>query len=218
VIDGWEVLVKNMALSEKAELICPPEYAYGEQGVPPYVPPSETVHFRVELLDIGRLVEDKADVVDVVEDEEEEEEEEENFWNKDELELRERGRCQGFTWEASGSGREVLVRVPLADDVRVKSINVDITSTSVKCRIGDEVIVEGTLFAPVLTDDSFWDLEKRGKKAFLLITLGKLDSSRRWDSLLEGGDPGSPSDAAPEVEVMNMDEVLAEIRGAKSAT
>mmetsp|Transcript_89486 Transcript_89486/g.213846 ORF Transcript_89486/g.213846 Transcript_89486/m.213846 type:complete len:203 (-) Transcript_89486:79-687(-) len=151
-------------------------------------------------------------------EEEEEEEEEENFWNKDELELRERGRCQGFTWEASGSGREVLVRVPLADDVRVKSINVDITSTSVKCRIGDEVIVEGTLFAPVLTDDSFWDLEKRGKKAFLLITLGKLDSSRRWDSLLEGGDPGSPSDAAPEVEVMNMDEVLAEIRGAKSAT
>lgn len=30
----------------------------------------------------------------------------------------------------------------------------------------------GTLFAPVLTDDSFWDLEKRGKKALLELFLG----------------------------------------------
>lgn len=35
-----------MALKEKAELICPPQYAYGDDGVPPYVPPSETQRNR----------------------------------------------------------------------------------------------------------------------------------------------------------------------------
>jgi len=29
VIDGWEILISTMALKEKAELTCPPQYAYG---------------------------------------------------------------------------------------------------------------------------------------------------------------------------------------------
>ena len=92
-----------MALKEKAELICPPQYAYGDDGVPPYVPPSETVSFTVELLDIGRPMAPEAPVVEV-----EEASEDANFWDQEEQ--RERGRGADYTWEASGSGREILLR------------------------------------------------------------------------------------------------------------
>lgn len=40
-----------MKKGEKALLICSHEYAYGEQGSPPKIPPKATLHFEVELLD-----------------------------------------------------------------------------------------------------------------------------------------------------------------------
>lgn len=212
VIDGWEALIPTMALQEKAELVCPPEYAYGEEGVEGIIPPNETLTFRVELLDIGRPMEDEKDedVVDVGSDAEEDEEEA-NFWDKEEQ--RESGRGAAFTWEASGSGKEILIRIPLDDDVRVKQIKFNVTSTSLMCKIADKVIVDGTLFAQVLTDDSFWDFEKRDGKAYLLITLGKTDPSIKWDSVLEGGD----MPAADSVEVLGGDEAVQAVAGAKKA-
>lgn len=79
VIDAWEILISTMALKEKAEFICPPQYAYGADGVPPYVPPEETVTFTVDLLDIGRPQSVEEPVVDVAE----EDDEDMNFWDKD---------------------------------------------------------------------------------------------------------------------------------------
>ena len=34
----------------KALIVCPSEYAYGEQGHPPAIPPNSTLKFEVELL------------------------------------------------------------------------------------------------------------------------------------------------------------------------
>ncbi|CAE7606733.1 Fkbp12 [Symbiodinium pilosum] len=214
VIDGWEALIPTMALEEKAELVCPPEYAYGEEGVEGIIPANETLTFRVELLDIGRPAEEgdqEENIVDVG-DTEEKDEEEVNFWDKDEE--RESGRGPAFVWEASGSGREILIRVPLDDDVRVKQIKFNVTSTSLMCKIADKMILDGTLFAQVLTDDCFWDFEKKDGKAYLLITLGKMDSSIRWSSVLKDGD--MPSDEGG-VEVLGGQEAAQAVAGAKKA-
>ena len=40
-----------MKIGEKATIICPPEYAYGEKGMPPRIPENATLKFDLEVLD-----------------------------------------------------------------------------------------------------------------------------------------------------------------------
>merc|ERR1740121_2896975 len=54
VISGWDFGVESMKLGEKAELLCDPSFAYGEQGTPGGpIPPNATLIFEIELLHIG---------------------------------------------------------------------------------------------------------------------------------------------------------------------
>jgi len=53
VIKGWDTGVATMKIGEVAELLCGPEYAYGESGSPPKIPANATLKFEVELLDFG---------------------------------------------------------------------------------------------------------------------------------------------------------------------
>lgn len=225
VIDGWEMLISTMALGERAELVVPPQYAYGEDGSPPYVPPNETLTFDVTLLDIGRPVDDPPEedadasgVADAVLVEEEEAEDEEAlYWEKDPE--REGGMATGFSWQATGSGREICVTIPLSEDVKVKDLKVDVRTFSMVCKVGPTTIVDGELFADVDMDDSYWDLDRKGKGLNLLIYLPKLKKDLKWESLLKGGDPkpvakGKTSkpvsgEAEPvDVEVVDVDKAL----------
>ncbi|KAF7270535.1 hypothetical protein GWI33_016492 [Rhynchophorus ferrugineus] len=51
VIKGLEMGVSNMKKGGRAVLTCFPQYAYGESGYPPKIPPNSTLKFDVELLD-----------------------------------------------------------------------------------------------------------------------------------------------------------------------
>ena len=52
VIRGWDVGVATMRVGERAELVCRADYAYGEAGSPPDIPPGATLTFVVELLEV----------------------------------------------------------------------------------------------------------------------------------------------------------------------
>jgi FKBP-type peptidyl-prolyl cis-trans isomerase FkpA len=54
VIPCWTEGVQRMKIGGKAQLVCPPAIAYGERGAGGVIPPSATLKFEVELLEIAK--------------------------------------------------------------------------------------------------------------------------------------------------------------------
>ena len=52
VVEGWEVAIQRLCLSQKAEVTIPPLYAYGRVGCPPTIPAQATLVYRMEVLQI----------------------------------------------------------------------------------------------------------------------------------------------------------------------
>ncbi|KAG8214558.1 hypothetical protein J3R82DRAFT_9620 [Butyriboletus roseoflavus] len=54
VIKGWDDGVPQLSLGQKAIFTISPDYAYGQRGFPPVIPPQATLRFEVELIKIKR--------------------------------------------------------------------------------------------------------------------------------------------------------------------
>ena len=52
VIPGWEQGLLGMKVGGERKLVIPPSLAYGEQGVPPTIPPSSTLIFEIKAVSI----------------------------------------------------------------------------------------------------------------------------------------------------------------------
>lgn len=53
VIPCWTEGVQRMKVGAKAQLVCPPQIAYGERGAGGVIPPNATLNFEIELLEIN---------------------------------------------------------------------------------------------------------------------------------------------------------------------
>ena len=50
VIEGLDMIITKMSLGTKVSVVFPPGLAYGDDGLPPKVPPNTPVHLIVELI------------------------------------------------------------------------------------------------------------------------------------------------------------------------
>ena len=50
VIKGWDEGMIQLSSGETATLVCSPDYAYGQNGVPGVIPPNSILVFDVELI------------------------------------------------------------------------------------------------------------------------------------------------------------------------
>lgn len=50
VIQGWDDVLQRMSRGQKGRVHIPPEYAYGERGFPPIIPPMSTLTYEIELI------------------------------------------------------------------------------------------------------------------------------------------------------------------------
>jgi len=54
VVPCWSEALQKIKKGGKAQIVCPSDVAYGDQGQPPTIPPGATLSFEVELLDFHK--------------------------------------------------------------------------------------------------------------------------------------------------------------------
>ena len=64
VIKGWDVGVATMKRGEQCDLWICSDYAYGDKGSPPKIPPKSNLIFTVTLLDFAEKFKNKYDLTD----------------------------------------------------------------------------------------------------------------------------------------------------------
>eukprot|EP00966_Prymnesium_polylepis_P315737 7295226-Prymnesium_polylepis.1 len=99
------------------------------------------------------------------------------------------GDGDGYTW---GQGeRELFVHVPCAQGTTKTDIELCTTSRSLSLRVCGRLILDGDLYAPILSDESHYTIEEAADGAeTVAVSLTKATATKaneHWKSVMQGG-------------------------------
>ncbi|CAK9113705.1 unnamed protein product [Durusdinium trenchii] len=92
-------------------------------------------------------------------------------------------------WWKGGPGEEseedIIVFVPIAEDVRVEDVQVDIRRTHLTVSLCEKVLLDGALWKEIKAEDSGWLIDREAGQRCILITLIKRDVWIDYDYLFQ---------------------------------
>eukprot|EP00933_Yihiella_yeosuensis_P010502 TRINITY_DN117097_c0_g1_i1.p1 TRINITY_DN117097_c0_g1~~TRINITY_DN117097_c0_g1_i1.p1 ORF type:complete len:415 (-),score=80.96 TRINITY_DN117097_c0_g1_i1:182-1426(-) len=177
VIKGLDEGVATMVKGERALFEIHSELAYGEAGAGWKIPPNANVRFDVEVIDVEEL--------DPLVEEDEDDQIEEEPWGRDDVGEGGEGPNGRYRWDRRG--QEVVVTVPLSDEIRAKDIVAEFYLKRVFVKAGDEVILQGVPGCDLEREECSWEVEPDvdGRRCLVINLQKKAADDVRWpDSLL----------------------------------
>jgi len=187
VIKGFDKGVPTMMKGERALFTMTPEMAYGEAGAGWKIPKNATVRFDIELLGFDELddMSSEFDEDDVLTYEEQE------GIGRGDVGPGGEDPAGRYRWERRGL--EVVVIMPLADDVVSQDIVGEFCPQRVFVSVKGETVLNGRPGCDLEWEECTWNIDTdfQGERS-LFVHLQKLDALQtRWpDSLLQEDEGG----------------------------
>jgi len=180
VLEGFDEGVATMRQGERALLTLEPLVAYGSLGARDekgwQVPPDTIVTFDVRLLEVIKADASRPKKAAVA-----------GFGRED---VGHGGEAVNYRWERKGA--EVLVTVPVEEDVQCKDITHIFREKEMSLSVRGRTLLEGVPGCDLEPDESYWELgQADGRKAVLIHLQKKGSLTARWPPTLFKSD--SPS-------------------------
>ena len=166
VLEGFDEGVATMREGERALLRLSPEVAYGALGARDesgwQVPPNTPVTFDVRLLEVIKAPSG-------------------GFGRQD---LGEGGADAAYRWERKGA--EVLVTVPVKEEVQLKDVRHSFLEKKVFVAVGEQVILEGVPGCDIEPEECYWefDTDSDGQKCIFVHLQKKGSLTAKWPETL----------------------------------
>jgi len=180
MIGGWDGAIPTMMKGERALFTMHPSVAYGEQGAGFRIPPNATVRFDIELLGFDELDDLGSGLPGEVDPDYDP-----LPMGREDLGLGGTGP-KGIRWERHGL--EIIVKVPLPDNVTSKDIHAEFYQKRVLVSVQGEVLLRGTPGTDLDREECFWEIQTEEEfegdpvaRPVLWVHLMKMKAERvRW--------------------------------------
>lgn len=107
------------------------------------------------------------------------------------------GRSRNYSW-IQPQIEQFEMFIPIEKEIKASEIKIDFDSKNLKVKVKNDFIVNGQLFAPIISDSFLWQIDENKRGKYISITFDKLKKMEWWDFVIKGDDILSLSKHNPE--------------------
>jgi hypothetical protein len=107
------------------------------------------------------------------------------------------GRSRNYSW-IQPQIEQFEMFIPIDKEVKCSEIKIEFDSKNLKVKVRNDFIINGQLFAPIISDSFLWQIDENKGEKYISITFDKLKKMEWWDYVIKGDDILSLSKHNPE--------------------